>query len=214
MTDLFDVYCQKHNEDAETIKGPMSELLGLYGVLRHFTETRLPADPRISAELTNFQLVCKAIDILLAAKRGQLAVRDAGHQLQVALATHLESHVRRSGTRRVRPKSHWAFDIAECMQHDDVFVDCFKTERLHLRAKAAAENHKRLCDYEEGVMAGIMNSHMNSLKTSGVATVAFEGPVAQLPGASDILIGDCCEYCGVHFSVDDFVFRGSGWHTQ
>ena len=214
IADLFDAYWQQHNENAETIKGPMSELLGVYGVMRHFTEARIPADPRISAELYNFQLVCKAIDILLSVKKRRVAVRDGGRQLQVLLAKHLESHVRTSGTRRVRPKTHWAFDIAECMQQDDILVDCFVTERLHLRAKAVAEHHDRLVDYERWVMAGITNSHMNSLQSSGVATLAFDGPLAPLPGAPDILIGDFCNYFGEFFCVGDFVFRGVGRCTH
>ena len=211
---LFDKYWQHLNEDAETIKGSMSDLLGLYGLLRHFFEARIPTDPRISAELYNFQLVCKAIDILQMVKKRRLEVRDAGRQLQALLTRHLESHVRVSGTRRVRPKTHWAFDIAECMQQDSILVDCFVTERLHLRAKAVAEHHDKLSDYERGVMAGITNSHMNSLESHGVATLTFEGPLAPLPAAPDILIGDYCKYYGEFLSVDDFVFRGIGWCTH
>ena len=214
MADLFNDHSQERNENAESIKGSMSDLLGMYGVLRHWTEVRMPADPRIAAEVYNFQLVCKAVDILMMVKKRRLAVPDGGRQLQVLLAKHLESHVKTSGTRRVRPNTHWAFDVAECMEQDDDLLDCFATERLHLRAKAVATHHCKLVDYERGLMNGITNSHMNSLGRSGVATIVLDGPLEPLPGAPDIFIGISCTYFGEHFAVGDFVFRGSGWCTH
>ena len=154
------------------------------------------------------------MDILRMVKKRRLDVRDGGRQLQVALARHLESHVGVSGTRRVGPKTHWAFDIAECMQQDDILVDCFVTERLHRRAKAVAEHHYKLVDYEKGVMAGIINSHMNNIESHGVSTMKFEGPLAAMPGAPDVLIGDHCSYYGEYLSAGDFVFRGIGRCTR
>ncbi len=71
------------------VKCSASELLCLYGLLRHFAEVRLGdatrratdaarrttdagSDDPIAGELLSFMLMCKAVDILLFAKRGAL----------------------------------------------------------------------------------------------------------------------------------------------
>ena len=123
-----------------TIKASMGDLMGLYGLLRHYSEDRVPADRRIAAELHNMQLACKAIDILIAAKKRRTTLRSAGQQLEMVLEQHVRSHVEASGNARVRPKSHRAFDIAECMKQDEFLLDAFGTERLHFRVKKIAEH--------------------------------------------------------------------------
>ena len=206
---LFNDHAQKTNEDHLTIKGGMSDLLGLYGLLRHFVETRVPADRRIAAEVDNFHLVCKAVDLLLAAKKRRVPVRDAGRQLLALLQQHLQKHVEAHGNGRVRPKTHWAFDIAECMQQDEMLLDAFGTERLHLRVKGVAEHCKNIVAYEKSVMSGITNVHLNSLAHRGVSTVAMLGATTCMPGAPDIRVAQKSQCFGDHFNVGDFVFRGA-----
>ena len=94
---LFNEQARKTNEDALTIKASMSDLLGLYCPLRHFVEVRLPEDRRMAAEVYNFQLVCKAVDLLLAAKKRRVPVRAAGRQLHALLEQHLQRHVQTHG---------------------------------------------------------------------------------------------------------------------
>ena len=101
---LFNEQARKTNEDALTIKASMSDLLGLYCLLRHFVEVRLPEDRRMAAEVYNFQLVCKAVDLLLAAKKRRVPVRAAGRQLHALLEQHLQRHVQTHGAIRARPK--------------------------------------------------------------------------------------------------------------
>ena len=206
---LFNEQARKTNEDSLTIKASMGDLMGLYGLLRHYSEDRVPADRRIAAELHNMQLACKAVDILIAAKKRRTTLRSAGQQLEAVLEQHMRSHVEASGNARVRPKSHWAFDIAECMQQDEFLLDAFGTERLHLRVKKIAEHCQNILFYDESVMRGVTNAHMNSIAECGVSTVAMVGPVAEMPGAPGICIGDQCRYFGEHFSVGDFVCRGA-----
>ena len=206
---LFNEQARKPNADSLTVKASMGDLMGLYGLLRHFSEVRIPADRRLAAELHHMQLACKAVDILMAAKKRRITVRSAGQQLQLLLEQHMRSHVETSGNARVRPKGHWAFDIAEGMQSDEFLLDSFGTERLHLRVKRVAEHCTNTDCYDEYVMQGVTNQHLNSLAERGVATVAMVGPVAQMPGAPDICIGDKCQYFGESFSVGDFVFRGA-----
>ena len=109
----------------------------------------------------------------------------------------------------MRPKTHWGFDIAECMIHDEFLMDAFSTERLHLRAKAVASNIKKLDGYEVSVMAGVLNEHVRALGEEGCAPACLVGPRAPFPGAEHIVVADTCHYFGVCFCVGDFAFRGT-----
>ena len=91
------------------------ELMGLYGLFRHFVEVRLPSDPSIAREKDNFFLICKALDIIVSAKGRSMPMREAGIRLRDILAAHMQTHKCLHGSDRVKPKMHWAFDIAECM---------------------------------------------------------------------------------------------------
>ena len=191
-----------------TIKASMGDLLGLYGLLRHFVEARLPADGRIGAEVDNFQMACKAVDLLVAAKKRRVPVRAAGRQLQALLAQHLQAHLLSHGASRVRPKTHLAFDIAECMQQDDMLVDAFTTERLHQRVKGVANHCKDPTNYEYAVLAGVLNVQQNTLSEEGASTVALVGATASMPGAPNIAIADKARYHGEAFAAGDFALRG------
>ena len=151
------------HEDHRTIKANMGDLLGLYALLRHFVESRVPDTSSIVEEVHLFQLTCKAVDLVLAAKKRRVDVREAGAQLLLVLEEHLKLHVKVHGNGRVAPKFHWAFDIAECMVADGFVVDAFTLERLHLRVKAIANHCKNLNKYEASVMTGVTSSHLNNL---------------------------------------------------
>ena len=55
---LFGETARKSNQESRNIKAGMSDLLGLYGLLRHFVKVRNPADDRVAAELHVFSLSC------------------------------------------------------------------------------------------------------------------------------------------------------------
>ena len=191
----------------------MSDLLGLYGLVRHFVEARVPRDPRIADVIYNFELACKAVDIVLAVKRRRTPAREGGRLLQATLEQHLQNHVKLNGNDKVKPKNHWAFDIAECMQQGEPLLDLFATERLHLRAKQVSQYACKLQYYDDMVMRGICNVHFNHLTNHGVFTTAMSGATARMPGAAQIIVAQQCTYFGEQFEAGDFVFRGTplGW---
>ena len=189
----------------------MGELLGLYGLLRHFVEARCATDNRVAAELRIFQLTCKAVDMILAAKRNRLPLRDVGEKLMHLLEQQLRLRVQTLGNARVKPKHHWCFDIAECMlQGDPMLLDTFGTERLHRRVKNIAENCKSLVAYESYVMAGVTNVHMGSLEFPGWGSpVHLVGPQSRMPGAPNIIVASGCQCHGEHFHAGELCVRGS-----
>ena len=94
------------------------------------------------------------------------------------------------------------------MQQDDMLVDAFTLERLHLRAKRVAEHCKDPGHYEASVLGRVLNAHMNSLSEEGAFTVALVGKTATMPGAPNIAIADKAKYHGESFAAGDFAFRG------
>ena len=119
----------------------MSELLGLYVLLRHFVCMRNTDAIREDVHL--FDLTCRAVDLVLLAKKRRMPVRDAGRQLLAVLEEYMQQRAKLHGSRGVVPKHHWAFDIAECMVSDGFVVDAFAMERLHRRVKPVAEHVKK-----------------------------------------------------------------------
>ena len=100
---IFSESGRKVNESCHRVKAGMSDLLGLYGLLRHFVEVRVPAYDGIAVQLRIFQLGCASIDLLLQAKRHRIALRQAGAKLQTLLEEHLHHP---SSTPPTSPPSH------------------------------------------------------------------------------------------------------------
>ena len=209
LSKLFAENARKANEEHAAVKCSMSELLGLYALLRHFVEVRAPQDPRIAAAVHNFMLACKDVDLVLAAKRKRVPVSAAGRQLAATMEQLLRGHTSSHGNSLVKPKFHWAFDIAEGMVQDDHIMDSFVIERLHLRAKSVATHCKKLGDYERSVMSGIMNNHMNKPDSDGVRMADLGWPRGTLPGMPHVTIADACDHFGMRIHVGDFCFRGA-----
>ena len=100
---IFSESGRKVNESCHRVKAGMSDLLGLYGLLRHFVEVRVPAYDGIAVQLRIFQLGCASIDLLLQAKRHRIALRQAGAKLQTLLEEHLHHP---ASTPPTSPPSH------------------------------------------------------------------------------------------------------------
>ena len=86
---IFAEHARNTNESCHRVKAGMSDMLGLYGLLRHFVEVRAPTDDGIAVQLRIFQLGCASIDLLLLAKKHRVAVRQAGAKLQALLEEHM-----------------------------------------------------------------------------------------------------------------------------
>ena len=197
------------NESAHTIKASMSELLALYRALSHFFATRVPAGGPLDDHMHLFQLVGKAVDLLLAVKHRRLQARDAGQQLVTVLRQHMELH-RVLGTPRIPPKLHWAFDIAECLMSDEILADAFTLERLHLRVKDIAELRCNLQQYEKSVIVAVTNRHLNQMEgqKGWASACSLWGKVESPSWAQGIQVSDKAKYYGETFNVGGYVCRG------
>ena len=116
---IFDHHRQSATA-ATRVKASCAELLGVYGLVRHFVEHRLaPAtDDDTKKCLESFKALCQAVDIILLAKRGLASVDVASDSLAVALARFSRLHRAAYGDDNIRPKHHWLLDIPPQLKRD------------------------------------------------------------------------------------------------
>ena len=196
------------NDEHNTIKVGMSDLLHLYGLLRHFTEVRCPASQKVDAEMQVFQLSCKVVDLILAGKKGRFPLRQVGKLMLGILEQQMQLRVRTGGAASLKPKHHWAFDVAECLATDDsrYLLDTFCTERMHRRVKKIAGNCSRLEVFEPYVMSGLVNTHLNYSDDAWRAGVGLRGKTETLHDG--LIVSSGINVKGEFMSCDEFCSRG------
>ena len=206
MWRIFDDWGAKSNSEHKSVKASASEVLHLYALLRHWVETRLPlGDDRIAQAMESFLAVCKAVDIILLAKRLCISPAVASDKLSAALEEFMRLHRSAHGDLHMRPKHHWAFDVAEQLGADATVFDAFVIERLHLRVRSVAENVKRLQTFERSVLSGIVNEHSRRTQENCVGG-GLLGKVAPFPQLPSALVSDKLELGGFRAAVGDYVF--------
>jgi hypothetical protein len=199
---VFDLHRQKSSADAERIKGSMSELLAVFGMLRHFVELKLSAAAGSrSALAASFLALCKYIDTLLQAKRGALDIDTAAVNLATQLEEHGRLHVLAYGTQLLKPKHHWMLHIPQQLRRDRMVIDSFVLERLHLRIKRVAQNILNTSNYEQSVLTALLHVHART-------PVLDQGLLqsAPYPGQPQILVGNGIVNGGQKVYAEDVVF--------
>lgn len=153
---IFDSYRNSDGGD-EKLKASASELLGLYSLLRHFVEVNPTYFEELHLERQSFHACCKVLDHLLETKRGfSSAQHDAVH-LRAAIEHMLRSHVSAYGTDNLIPKHHWMLDVPEQIERDNLVLDCFIIERMHLLVKGVANHVRNTVCFERSVLASVLN---------------------------------------------------------
>ena len=131
----------------------------------------------------------------------------AGVMVRTCLEKHMVVLKQEYGEDRVKPKHHWAFDIADQLMRDTWLFDAFVVERLHLRVRASAENVKNLSMYSSSVLSGIVNYHSH-IAESCLPGCGLTGKTFSPHRHADVLLSDHMDVGGKTFSVGDFVGRG------
>ncbi len=206
---VFDVYRSSASAEADRLKCAASELLGLYGLLRHFVEVHVGRRDEIAAQREVFDQACTMLDLIMSAKRGEVPVSAVATKLRSVTSTHLALHIRCYGTDRVKPKHHWAADIPDQLERDQLVLDAFVVERMHLDVKSVAEHCRNTTRFERSVLSGVLNKHFRAL-TDHASFAGLRGRVGQLPGEPHLFVGDAMEFDGQKTSACDLVFGGGG----
>ena len=135
---------------------------------------------------------------------------DASLRMNAAMRAYFDYHLEAYGSSRIKPKHHWAFDVADQLATDAVVFDAFVIERLHLRVRPVADNVKRLRGWERSVLSGVLNSHVrsaceDSCKVLGAGLLGRTAEHHLFPGST---IADKMELGGFRVSVGDVVCKG------
>ena len=136
---IFDTYRARANNDSGTLKCNCSELLSLYGLLRHWAEMVVGDRPAILKERESFMAACKVVDLFLLCKRAEHPGAHLVSQHRSALSEHMKFHLDAYGDEHIIPKHHWNFDVPGQIEIDGMLVDTFAIERAHLFVKYLAE---------------------------------------------------------------------------
>lgn len=190
---VFDEYRSQSSQEAEKLKCTASELLGLYGLLRHFIETRVGDHADLAAKRASFQAACSCLDLILFAKRGLASCDEVAPRLLQASCRHLQLHIAAYGHSHIKPKHHWALDIADQIRDHDCVLDAFIIERIHLQVKVVAEHVRNTTRFERSVLSGVLNNQLR--RASQASDVAgLRGPSAHLPGSLGVQVAARLEW--------------------
>ena len=202
---IFDDHRDKSSHKNERLKLSASELLGVYGLFRHFVETKIGNRPELARQRDSLDKCMVIVDLLLDAKRGVVNLRSVAPVLRQQIAAFMEAHIAIYGKTHVLPKHHWMFDIAEQLLRDTIVLDAFVIERAHLRVKKVAEPIKNTRMFEKSVLAACAIAHAKELDHPDALTNGLRGLQKSLPDAPDVTIADHLSINNLHIAVGDFV---------
>jgi hypothetical protein len=199
-------------EGAEThVKGSMTEILGLYSLVRHIVATTAAFnDPTLHLERTSLMNCCVVVDLFLMAKRRRAPARDIARRLRQANSHHMASLVAAYGTSAVKPKNHWVFDLADQIERGaelNFVPDTLALERLHIIVKRVALRVRNTRVFEKSVLATLCLMQKQSLLGQG-GTNNLRGHTHKF--AADVTLGRSVAAGGMHVKVGDVVFHRDG----
>jgi hypothetical protein len=139
------------SDNPTKVKASCSELLCLYGMLRHYVECRVPPMPEHARARASFFAACSVVDGILCAKRRAMKLEDAAALVQERMCNFMHLHKLAYGSRFIKPKHHWQMDVAMQILRDGLVLDAFVVERGHLAVKAVADKTKNTTNFEVGV---------------------------------------------------------------
>jgi len=200
---IFDKFRSRASDKAERLKASASEMLGVYGLIRHWAAAIVGDVDAISPQRRSFEAACAVIDIILQAKRGIINASEASDMLVAAVSRHLRLHIEAYGDAHLKPKHHWLLDFALQLKKVGMVIDAFIVERLHLRVKRQEHLVKELKVFERSILAGIVNGQFDEAAkplSTGLrgAPYVYEG----VHVADHLVVG------ALRVSTDDVVFRG------
>ena len=196
----------REDKDSDNrVKANMTELLGVYGLIRHWVETRCDYGS-LEQEKKSFLSACEIIDILLAAKRGYMQLPVAAERLRSALARHIANFVSAYGRRHVKPKMHWLWDVADQLNKFLLLLDALVIERIHLHVKKIAVSIKNTSVFERSVLSAVTTDHFKRLKSLRIGS-ALCGPQEML--APGVAMSNAAQVFSLRIKIGDMVFRPS-----
>jgi hypothetical protein len=204
---LFDKYRAARMQTRRAIIGQASDQYALYALLRHFVDTEVVDDANLTPHIESFRAACIVVDLLKFVKTRQVTAESVRARLPTAISNFLRAHMIAYGRRRIRPKHHWLFDVAETALRHGMVLDMFVIERLHLRVKSHAELVRNTISYSRSALALVLCAQLYDLQ-QGVARDGLLGRTIPYPGVHGAVMADGLLCNGQKIHVDDIVFHG------
>ena len=209
LVKLFDESIIAASEGKGRLCCSASDLLTLFRLLRHWTGVGLARDARIAPNIACFELLCDAVDTLLAAKRFRKPMAVAGRELRAQLSEYLSRHKAIYGDTHIRPKHHWAFDVCDQLETDSMVIDAFTLERLHLRIRKNADHACTLHNYENTILSSVTNLQAVRAENA-IEPDTLIGRSEPFPGMPSVAVTDAATTRGESFHVGDYASRSDG----
>ena len=206
-TQLRRIFDERRTPAAEParIKASCAELLGVYGLLRHFVECLVPDTPDIQPQRLSFFAVCNVLDLLKTAKDRLRQPQDLWHQVEAATVEFLRLHKAAYGETFLKPKHHWQLDVPSQLHRDQLVLDAFVVERTRSQVKAVADKVTNASCYERSVLASLCNVVWKKAEGMNVCNVALPGRTAPVPSAPGAIVADRVETRSFEISYGDAV---------
>ena len=204
----------RESASKHSFKASATELLIVYPILRHFMDTvitpRCVPSGSLRAEVRSFAAACRIVDLLQAAKAGNV-----DHEgLRMVAAEHLKLFVTAYGEEYVLPKHHFTQHLARQLLRDSFVLDAFTVERKHREVLQCAQNTDNTKAYEKSVLNRCLLNQVRLLETT-----VFEGlsgpsvacpPLVENLQAESAMVAKASVYNGMHFEVGDMVLLPLG----
>jgi hypothetical protein len=206
-------YADKDESDKNKFKCSASELLSLFGLVRHFVESTLDFSGALVAECESFKAACSILDLILEAKRSsdKAALPRIATSLRAACGNHMTLHVRAYGEGRVKPKHHLTTHVWKQVLQDQLVLDMFIVERNNLRVKGVSEHIDNTRRFERSVLSSLLTQQHNQLQDMPSLTSGLRGNLSSLEGFESVYVADDMEIDGARYHKGDVVnFVGGG----
>lgn len=161
---LWRIFTESRVNDEGKLKCSMSEILGVYSLVRLLLEHSVPDVPERRLAKESFSLCCRLVDILQAAKQLLISMEDASQLLLQTHEAYLRKHIEAYGTEHITPKFHWIFDIVMQLAVDPQLYDQFIIERLHLGVKDEGVRVDNLRRWERSILSMHLYTHIHAAK--------------------------------------------------
>ena len=196
------------SDDVSKVRGDASEMLGLFGLMRHFVELKFQGSEKLKLERESFDSCCRIVDIILQMKRGIIDPGStlAEKKLKDAMFKHVKDHKAAYGTEFMKPKIANNHTLPKQYRIRKRVPDEFPLERVHLRIKEHAElikGNESVCS--ASVLSRVTTRQIAELN-SGTLLSGLRGKVfeSKLNG-EEVFVSDQLECAALRVSVGDIV---------
>lgn len=135
-------------------------------------------------------------------------IEDGANLMDDAAQDFLKAHQAVYGEQHLKPKHHWALDIAQQWRQDRMVLDAFVIERQHLMIKAVAEKVDNTQMFERSVMSSAIVVQLQRVRELRLGD-DLRGQTSNLDGFAGVSVSRTMVLYGVIVTAADVIMRGS-----